>query len=51
VSEFPNLFSDKLGTVTDMICDFEMSDEIPVRSLPCQCAPPKLQKLREMVKT
>jgi hypothetical protein len=49
VSEFPSLFSDKIGTVKGMICDIDLSDDIPVRSRPYQYAPPKLQILREVV--
>jgi hypothetical protein len=33
VSEFPTLFSDKLRTVKGMICDTDLSDDIPVRSI------------------
>jgi hypothetical protein len=49
VSEFPILFSAKLGTVKGMICDIDLSDDIRVRSRPYQCAPRKLQVLRDVV--
>jgi hypothetical protein len=49
VSEIPILFSDKLGTVKGMICDIDLSDDIHVRSRPYQCAPRKLQVLRDVV--
>jgi hypothetical protein len=49
VSAFPNLFSDQLGTVKGMECQLDLTDDIPVRSRPYQCSPPRLQALREIM--
>jgi hypothetical protein len=49
VLAFPNLFSDRLGTVKGMVCQLDLTDDIPVRSRPYQCSPPRLQALREIV--
>jgi hypothetical protein len=49
VMSFLKLFSEKVGTVKGMVCDIDLTDEVPVRSHPYQCAPPKLQILREVV--
>jgi hypothetical protein len=49
VEKFPELFSDKLGTVKGMVCDIDLTDEVPVRSRPYQCSPPRLEALREIV--
>jgi hypothetical protein len=46
---FPALFSDRLGTVKQMVCQLDLSDNIPVRSRPYQCSPPRMQALREIV--
>jgi hypothetical protein len=47
--EFPALFSSKLRAVKCAPYEIEMSDSIPVRSAPYQCAPPNLQIFRDMV--
>jgi hypothetical protein len=49
VSAFPDLFSEQLGTVKGMACHLDLTDDIPVRSRPYQCSPPRLQALREIV--
>jgi hypothetical protein len=49
VLSFPKLFSDQLGTVKGMICQLDLTDDLPVRSGPYQCSPPRLQALREIV--
>ena len=49
VDEFPELFADRLGTVKGRMCHIELTDNLPVRSPPYQCSPPKLQQLREHV--
>ncbi|PNF31069.1 hypothetical protein B7P43_G17391, partial [Cryptotermes secundus] len=49
LQEFPGLFSDRLGTVKGMTCHLDLSDNIPVRSRPYQCSPPRLKLLREIV--
>jgi hypothetical protein len=49
VLSFPRLFSNQLGTVKGMVCCLDLTDEVPVRSRPYQCSPPRLQALREIV--
>jgi hypothetical protein len=49
VLDFPKLFSDQLGTVKRMVCPLDLTDDVPVRSRPSQCSPPRLQALREIV--
>ena len=49
VEEFPELFSEKLGTVKGVLCDIDLTDLVPVRSRPYQCSPPRLKALREIV--
>jgi hypothetical protein len=46
---FPKLFSDQLGMVKGMVCRIDLTDDVPVRSRPYQCSPPRLQALREIV--
>jgi transposase InsO family protein len=46
---FPALFSDRLGTVKGMTCHLDLTDNLPVRSRPYQCSPPRLNVLREIV--
>jgi hypothetical protein len=49
VLDFPKLLSDQLGTVKGMVCQLDLTDDVPVRSRPYQCSPPRLQALREIV--
>jgi hypothetical protein len=49
VLSFSDLFSEKLGTVKGMVCQLDLTDDIPVRARPYQCSPPRLQVLREIV--
>jgi hypothetical protein len=49
VEGFPKLFFEKLGTVKGMVCEIDLTDNVPVRSRPYQCSPPKLKILREVV--
>jgi hypothetical protein len=49
VRNFPKLFSDQLGTVKGMVCQLDLTDDVPVRSGPYQCSPPRLLALREIV--
>jgi hypothetical protein len=49
VRSFPNLFSGRLGTVKCMVCELDLVDDQPVRSRPCQCSPPRLKALRDIV--
>ena len=46
---FPALFSDKLGTAKGTVCHLELTDNVPVRSRPYQCSPPRLKILRGIV--
>jgi hypothetical protein len=46
---FPKLFSDQFGTVKEMVCQLDLTDDVPVRSRPYQCSPPRLQALSEIV--
>jgi hypothetical protein len=46
---FSKLFSDQLCTVKVMVCQLDLTDDVPVRSRPYQCSPPRLQALREIV--
>jgi hypothetical protein len=46
---FPKLFSDQLGTVKGMVCQLDLTDDVPVCSRPYQCSPPRLQALREIL--
>jgi transposase InsO family protein len=46
---FPALFSGGLGSVRNMVCHLDLIDNIPVRSRPYQCSPPRLQQLRDIV--
>jgi hypothetical protein len=46
---FPKLFSDQLGTVKGMVCQLDLTGDVPVRSRPYQCSPSRLQALREIV--
>jgi hypothetical protein len=32
-----------------MVCQLDLTDDVPVRSRPYQCSPPRLQALREIV--
>jgi hypothetical protein len=47
--DFPKLFFDQLGTVKGMTCQLDLTDDVPVRSRPYQCSPPRLQAPREIV--
>jgi hypothetical protein len=49
VRDFPRMFSDQLGTVKGMVCHLDLTDDLPVRSRPYQCSPPRLKALREIV--
>jgi hypothetical protein len=49
VLRFPKPFSDQLGTVKGMVCQLDLTDDVPVRSRPYQCPSPRLQALREIV--
>jgi hypothetical protein len=40
VLSFPKLFSDQLGSVKGMVCQLDLTDDLPVRSRPYQCSPP-----------
>jgi hypothetical protein len=46
---FPSLFSDRLGSVKGMVCHLDLSDNVPVRSRPYQCSPPRFQALRDFI--
>jgi hypothetical protein len=46
---FPKLFSHQLGKVRRMVCQLDLTDDVPVRSRPYQCSPPGLRALREIV--
>jgi hypothetical protein len=37
VLTFPKLFSDQLGTVKGMVCQLDLTDDLPVRSRPLVC--------------
>ena len=47
--EFPSLFSTSLGTTRCAPYDIELTDDIPVRSPPYRCAPPRLRVFRQLV--
>lgn len=49
IKEFPVLFSDRPGTVRGRTCSIELVDNVPVRSPPYQCSPPRLIALRQHV--
>jgi hypothetical protein len=49
VQNFPKLFSDQLDTVKWMVCQLDLTDDVPVRSRPYQCSPPRLLALRQIV--
>ena len=49
VCEFSGFFSGKLGTIRGAEYEIELLDQVPVRSPPYQCAPPKLKLLKEFV--
>ena len=45
--EFSRLFSGQLGNIMGAEYEIELLDQVPVRSPPYQCAPPKLKLLKE----
>ena len=47
--EFSGLFSGKLGNIKGAEYEIELLDQVPVRSPPYHCAPPKLKLLKEFV--
>jgi len=47
--DFPSLFSPSLGIAKCCPYDIELSDTTPVRTLPYRCAPPELQKFKQIV--
>ena len=47
--EFSGLFSGQLGNIKGAEYEIELLDQVPVRSPPNQCAPPKLKLLKEFV--
>jgi len=49
-TEFLGLFSPILGTAKCVPYDIELVDNVPVRSSPYRCAPPKTKIFREMVR-
>jgi len=49
LSEFSGLFSGQLGNIKGAEYEIESLDQVPVRSPPYQCAPPKLKLLKEFV--
>jgi hypothetical protein len=46
---FLKLFSDQLGTVKGMVCQLDLTDDLPVLSQPYQCSSPCLQALCEII--
>jgi len=49
LNEYSELFSGQLGTVKGAEYEIELVDNVPVRSPPYHCAPPKLKLLKEFV--
>jgi hypothetical protein len=49
LNEYSELFSGQLGTVKGAEYEIELVDQVPVRSPPYHCAPPKLKLLKEFV--
>jgi hypothetical protein len=49
ICEFPGLFSGQLGDIKGAEYEIELVDQVPARSPPYQCAPPKLKLLKEFV--
>jgi len=49
LDEYSELFSGQLGMVKGAEYEIELTDQVPVRSPPYHCAPPKLKLLKESV--
>jgi hypothetical protein len=49
MNEYSELFSGQLGTVKGAEYEIELVDQVPVRSPPYHCSPPKLRLLKEFV--
>jgi hypothetical protein len=47
LNEYSGLFSGQLGLVNVAEYEIELVDQVPVRSPPYHCAPPKLKILKE----
>ena len=51
ISQYPDVLSEKLGLTHLLQYEIQLTDTKPVRLSPCRLSPPKMQYLREHIKT